>query len=50
MHGFCELERTIQGTQCKYKRNIEARSGNHCCSGKFKVWSYHGNLILWQFY
>ena len=23
-----------QDTQCTYKRNIEARSSNHCCSGK----------------
>ena len=23
-----------QGRQCSYKRNIEARSNNHCCNGK----------------
>ena len=26
--------RSKQNTQCMYKRNIEARSRNHCCSGK----------------
>jgi len=28
----CELPWLIQGKQCTYKRNIEARSRDHCCS------------------
>ena len=28
----CELHWLIQGKQCTYKRNIEARSRDHCCS------------------
>ena len=37
MHGFRELERTVQDRQCTYKRNIEAHSGNHCRGGKAKI-------------
>ena len=36
MHGSGEQESIIQDIQCTYKRNIDAPSGNHCCSGKAK--------------
>jgi len=36
MRGFREMEFLIQDRQCMYKRNIETRSCNHCCSGKAK--------------
>jgi hypothetical protein len=31
---YCYYITPKQGRQCTYKRNIEARSHNHCCPGK----------------
>jgi hypothetical protein len=33
-HKMHNLIKDKQDRQCTYKRNIEARSCNHCCSGK----------------
>ena len=33
-HEIIQEGKIRQNRKCTYKRNIEARSRNHCCSGK----------------
>jgi len=35
-----------QDRQCTYKRNTEARTCNHCCSGKTKSITYYECLFV----
>jgi len=35
-----DLGRSKEDSQCTYKRNIEARSRNHCCRGKATNFTY----------
>ena len=36
----------VQHSQCTYKRNIEARSRNHCCRGKAVSITYSGCVFV----
>jgi hypothetical protein len=35
-----------QDRQCTYKRNIEARSRNHCCGGKAIIFTYSERVFV----
>jgi hypothetical protein len=48
-HEIIQEGKIRQNRKCTYKRNIEARSRNHCCSGKaldliYSVCVYHCSI------